>query len=217
MASRLHAALYDAALAPAERAGLAEARRRLLSRTRGRVLEIGAGTGLNLDHYPVGLASLDLVEPDPAMRAKLGGRVRRARLAPPVDVHAASFEDAELTPHSYDTVVTTLALCTVPDLPGALARIAALLAPGGQLLFLEHVRAPGLRGRLQSLAAPLWRRLAAGCHLDRDVPVALRQADFVISDIERFRLARTGPLLAPAVAGLAWPRVAATAAATATS
>ncbi|MGH9157426.1 MAG: class I SAM-dependent methyltransferase [Acidimicrobiales bacterium] len=204
---RLFAATYDAALAPAERAGLADRRRRLLAGARGRVLEIGAGTGLNLAHYPAAVDHLDLVEPDGAMRARLARRLARWPSAVPVVVHGASLAEAPLAPASFDTVVSTLVLCTVPDLAAAIDHIATLLAPEGELLFLEHGRAPGARGRIQSLAGPLWRRLAAGCHLDRDIPVALREAGFVISDIERFRLARSGPLLSPAAQGVAWPRL----------
>lgn len=202
---RLLAATYDAALARAERAGLADRRRRLLAAARGRVLEVGAGTGLNLHAYPATIDRLEVLEPDRAMRARLARRA--AGTALPVEVHAGSLEDAPLSPGSYDTVVTTLVLCTVADLDLAVGRIAELLAPGGQLLFLEHGRAPGWRGRAQSLATPVWRRVAGGCRLDRDVPVALRKADFVISDIERFRLSGCSPLLAPAAQGRAWPRV----------
>lgn len=202
---RLFAATYDAALAPAERAGLAARRRRLLSGARGRVLEIGAGTGLNLGHYPSAVERLELLEPDGAMRARLARRAATASL--PVHINAGTVGEAPLPLASYDTVVTTLVLCTVPDIDAALDRIAALLVPGGELLFLEHGRVPGLRGRVQKLLTPVWRRVAAGCHLDRDVPAALRRADFVISDIERFVLPRSGPLLNPAVQGVAWPRV----------
>lgn len=202
---RLFAAAYDAALAPAERAGLSGRRRRLLSPARGRVLEVGAGTGLNLDHYPAAVDRLELIEPNAAMRSRLAGRVTRSSM--PAEVHAGTLADAPVPEGVFDTVVATLVLCTVPDLAAALDRIAALLAPGGQLLFLEHGRAPRLWGRAQAVATPAWRRLAAGCRLDRDVPVALRGAGFVISDIERFRLPRSGPLLAPAVQGVAWPRV----------
>lgn len=202
---RLFAAAYDAALAPAQRAGLADRRRRLLSPARGRVLEVGAGTGLNLDHYPAAVDRLELLEPNAAMRSRLARRVSRSSI--PVEVHAGTLDDAPVPAGVFDTVVATLVLCTVPDLAAALDRIADLLAPGGQLLFLEHGRSPGLRGRVQALTTPAWRRLAGGCRLDRDVPVALRGAGFVISDIERFRLPRSGPLLAPAVQGVAWPRV----------
>ncbi|MEO6120550.1 MAG: class I SAM-dependent methyltransferase, partial [Acidimicrobiales bacterium] len=181
---RFYAATYDAALGAAERAGLADRRRHLLARARGRVLEVGAGTGLNLDHYPAGVDRLELVEPDGAMRAKLARRVARRSRPVAVEVHGFTLADAPLPLASFDTVVATLVLCTVPDLPATLDHIAELLAPDGKLLFLEHGRAPGLRGRMQAVATPAWRRLAAGCHLDRDVPAALRQAGFVISDIE---------------------------------
>lgn len=200
---------YDLGLSLMERAGLTDRRRRLLSAVRGRVLEVGAGTGLNLAHYPAGIARLVAVEPDPAMARRL--QRRAVAVAFPVEVHTTDLAGAALEPGSFDTVVSTLVLCSVADPAAELSRIAALLAPDGQLLFIEHIRGRGLRARAQRAAAPLWRRLAAGCHLDRDTPAALRAAGFVINDIERFRLARSGPLLAPAVQGVAWPRATAAA------
>lgn len=196
---------YDLSLRPMERAGLADRRRRLLSAARGEVLEVGAGTGLNLAHYPAEIERLVAVEPDADMAKRL--RSRATDVAFPVEIHVAGLQTAPLESASFDTVVATLVLCTVADPDAALARLSALLAPGGRLLFIEHVRGVGLRARAQQAATPLWRRLAHGCHPDRDTPARLRAAGFVIDDIERFRLARGGPLLAPAVQGVAWPRV----------
>src|SRR3954451_22890138 len=142
----LFAAVYDRLTMPAEAAGLAERRRRLLSAARGRVLEVGAGTGHNLPHYQAGdVESVTLIEPDGAMRRHLAERL--ATCAVTLEVIPDTIEDARLDAGSFDTVVCTLVLCTVPDLDAAMARIRSLLRPDGRLLFLEHVRAPGGRGR----------------------------------------------------------------------
>src|SRR5689334_19629308 len=183
----LFAAMYDRLTGPAEAAGLAERRRRLLSVARGRVLEVGAGTGHNLPHYPPAtVESVTLVEPDGAMRRHLEPHL--AACPVPVEVIPDTIEEARLADASFDTVVCTLVLCTVPDIGRALQRIARLLKPDGVLLYLEHVRAAGARGRVQRAVTPLWKRAVPGCHLDRDPIVAMRAAGFLVTDCERFQL-----------------------------
>jgi len=108
---------------------------------------------------------------------------------------------------SLDVVVSVFALCRVADIGNALALVRQALAPGGVLVFLEHAGAPGWRRRLQRATTPLWRRLAPGCHLDRDVPAAIRAAGLVITDIERFRLPWGRPLQVKGVQGKARDRV----------
>src|ERR1051325_7713557 len=130
-----NAFIYDASLALSERRGMAARRGELLASARGRVLELGAGTGLNLRHYPDGV-DLVVSEPDPEMRARL--QKRAAGRAPAV---AAGAEDVPLPDASVDTVVSTLVLCTVADPDAALAEVRRVLAPGGRLLLIEHVRA----------------------------------------------------------------------------
>src|SRR5215210_3378008 len=141
-ASRFTAALYDPFFWVAERAGMAARRRALVAQAHGRVLEIGAGTGLNLRHYPDGL-DLVLTEPDDAMAERLRARVaalgRRAAVVP-AGAEALPFAD-----DSFDTIVSTLVLCTVPDQPAALREVARVLRPGGRLLFAEHVRSDSAR------------------------------------------------------------------------
>lgn len=178
----VHAALYDPVMSLAERMGLGEERRRLVAEARGRVLEIGAGTGRNLPLYR-DIESLTVVEPDGAMRRHLLDRVASAVV--PVEVHESAVDDSGLPAGAFDTVVSSLVLCTIPDVPAALAEVRRLLAPDGQILFLEHVRLPGVRGRVQRGVTPAWRRLTAGCHLDRDSLAAMRQAGFVITDCHR--------------------------------
>lgn len=107
---------------------------------------------------------------------------------------------------SVDTVVSTFALCRVVDLHGTLAGVRRALAPDGVLLFLEHAGATGGRQGLQRAVTPAWQRLAPGCHLDRDVPAAIRAAGIAITDIERFALQWGGPLMVKGVRGAARPR-----------
>ena len=137
-------------------------RRRLLASARGRVVELGAGTGLNLRYYPDGLEALILVEPDAAMRRRLARRVRGSgRVAHIVE---ASAERLPLADHSVDTIVATLVLCTVDEPQRALEEIARVLRPDGELLFVEHVRADSSRlarwqDRLSGALAALRLRL----------------------------------------------------------
>ncbi|MDQ1391632.1 MAG: hypothetical protein QOF30_609 [Acidimicrobiaceae bacterium] len=196
-------AFYDWVLAATEARGLADRRRRLLAAARGRVLEIGAGTGLNLRHYrPERVTSLTALEPD----AALGGRLawRAQTLSVPWEILGVAVEEADLPEGGFDTVVATLMLCSVGDPAAVAASIVRWLAPGGRLLFIEHVAARGLRGRLQRAVSPLWSRIAAGCHLDRDTLTTLRQAGLSVSDCDRFALPAAGPLFASCVQGVAW-------------
>lgn len=195
----LFAAVYDQMTAPLEAAGLAERRRRLLSGARGRVLEIGAGTGHNIPFYRRdAVESLTLLEPDGAMRRHLAPHVPPFAKVVPAGIDDARFDDG-----SFDAVVSTLTLCSVPDLDRALRRIHALLAPDGVLLFIEHVRMPGGRGRFQQLATPLWKRMMGGCHLDREPISAMRSAGFLVTDCERFEFPLGNAMVGGAVQGSA--------------
>lgn len=189
----VHAALYDPLMGLADRAGLAERRRRLIAEATGRVLEVGAGTGLNLRHYR-NVDTVVVTEPDAAMRKRLLARVADA--AVPVSVHELPIESTGLPDASFDSVVCTLVLCTVADQAVALREVRRLLAPDGRLLFLEHVRSPGLRGRVQAIATPVWSATAgAGCHLDRRTLDAIRDAGFVIDRCERSGMIAAGVAL----------------------
>jgi SAM-dependent methyltransferase len=164
--ARASAALYDPFLWVGERTGVRTIREDLLGLARGRTLEIGGGTGLNLRHYPDGVDELIVVEPDAAMRSRLETKLRRSgRRARLVDAPAERlpFDDGTV-----DTVVSTFVLCTVdaPDL--ALREIARVLRPDGQLLFIEHVRSdsPTLASWQDRLAKP-WSRFARGCRCNR--------------------------------------------------
>ena len=203
------AAVYEVVSKMADSAGLADRRRRLLAAATGRVLEVGGGNGLNLTHYRE-VDNVIVLEPDGAMRRRLLERVATASV--PVEVHEAAIDEAVFPERSFDTVVCSLVLCTVPDQASALRSIHKLLKPNGKLLFLEHVRATGWLAAFQRLATPLWRRVSAGCNLDRVTTRAIRDAGFVITDCERFRFSRADVFTGTMVQGVAIPRAEETAA-----
>jgi ubiquinone/menaquinone biosynthesis C-methylase UbiE len=162
---RFSARIYDPVLTLGERRGLRARRAALLAGATGRVLEIGAGTGLNLTHYPAS-AQLTLTEPVAAMRRRLEQRVRRAGLG--AEVLDAQAESLPFSDGAFDVVVSTLVLCTVDDPHAALREIGRVLRPGGQLLFIEHVRADGrARAWWQDRLARPWAAFAAGCRCNR--------------------------------------------------
>jgi SAM-dependent methyltransferase len=194
MWDRIFAAAYDPFLAGAERAGIASARRALLSDAQGHVLEIGSGTGLNVAHYPPG-SDVTYTEPDPHM-------ARRLR-AKGVDVIESGAESLPFSDGSFDTVVSTLVFCTVPDLGAALREVRRVLKPGGTLLFLEHVRAePGSRlARWQDRLHRPWKAFACGCHCNRDLLAALSEAGFTTEDVVRQEWRFMPPIVRPVVIG----------------
>jgi len=173
-----HAAVYDALMWPFERAALGASRRRLAVRARGRVLEVGAGSGSQLRWYPAGVA-VTALEPDPGMAAR--ARRRAARAAAPVTIVEGVAERLPFAAASFDTAVTSFSFCTVADPAAALGELCRVLIPGGRLLMLEHVHLPWQPGRrLQSWAAPAWAAVAGGCRLDRDTGRRVREAGFAV-------------------------------------
>jgi SAM-dependent methyltransferase len=184
--------------------GLAGRRQTLLARARGRVLDIGAA-GAHLGLYPAAtVTSVVAIEPDAAVRRRLAGEVGVAPF--PVQVVATSVDEASFEPASFETVVITLVLCTAADVDRTAEAIRRWLTPSGELLFLEHVVAPGARGRLQRALTPVWARVADGCHLDRDTVGALRRAGLLVSELDHFALPGGGGLIGDGVVGVAKPR-----------
>jgi ubiquinone/menaquinone biosynthesis C-methylase UbiE len=202
----IFAALYDPIGASMERRWMGGRRWRLLAGARGAVLEIGGGTGANLAHYR-GVDRVTIAEPDPFMRKRIGPKLENARV--PVEVSEAGAEALPFPDGSFDTVVSTLVLCTVPDQEAALDEVRRVLRPGGRLLFIEHVRAAGSAARWQDRLEPLWRRLLGGCHPNRDTVAAIEEAGFEIETFESFYPPDPLSSLTPHVQGSATIRLAA--------
>lgn len=190
------APIYDRANGPLERGVLAERRAGLLQDLQGEILDVGAGTGVNLPYFRAATRVV-AVEPDPGMRKRLVGKVD---LAPcPVEVLDAVAERVPADDESFDAVVFTLVLCSVADVDLALAEARRTLKPGGRLVVLEHVRGTGSLARWQDRITPVWSRVVGGCHPNRDIESAVRNAGFATAECERFdpfpRFIVTRPLL----------------------
>jgi ubiquinone/menaquinone biosynthesis C-methylase UbiE len=202
--SRLFAALYDPFMRSAERGCLAQWRTELLRGAAGDVLEVGAGTGANLGFYPATVEHLWLAEPDRDMRARLERRAEAARSArvtvTPASVEALPFDDAR-----FDTLVSTLVLCSVHDVPRALAEMRRVLRPGGSLLFLEHVAADDHPGRLvwQHRLEPWWAHVSGNCHLTRRTGASMTAAGFVVERETRESMRKALPILRSTIRGVA--------------
>jgi ubiquinone/menaquinone biosynthesis C-methylase UbiE len=199
---RLFAAAYDRGLRATEEAGLGRMRAELLAEAKGRTLEIGAGTGVNLDLYPESVSDLTLIEPDPHMAKRMRERLSQSSRAGTIVEAPAErlpFESA-----SFDTAVSTLVLCTVPEPVAAIAELERVLKPGGQLLFIEHVRSedPSLAGWQDRLEKP-WRFLADGCHCNRDTLAMLSASGLQVGTVGHDRLPKTPPIIRPLIHGSA--------------
>lgn len=183
-AGGLFGRVYDPLMAPLESLGLRGMRRDLLRGLRGRVLELGVGTGRNLPLYPDGVERLVGIDPDEAMLKRAGERARAARF--PVELVVGSAEELPFEEESFDAVAATLAFCTIPDPERAFAEARRVLKQGGELRLLEHVemeRRP--IAWAQAKATPVWKRVAGGCHLDRDTLKLVREAGFSVERVER--------------------------------
>lgn len=175
---------YDFAIHKTEQRCLDHWRRDLLARASGHILEIGAGTGLNLPHYPAGLSKLTLSEPDPHMRKQLLNKISGTSQQP-VQVNDWHAEQIDLPDNSVDTIVSTLVLCSVNCVQQTLQELSRVLRPGGQLLFLEHVRAAEEKIiRWQKRCEPLWRCCCGNCHLTRDTIYSIEETGMVIEEIK---------------------------------
>lgn len=209
--------IYDRCTAATERACFQAWRADLLADVTGDVLEIGAGTGHNLAHYGPGVTRLVVTDPEPAML----DRLRRKLATVPVGssssdvevvVQRASADALPFPDHSFDVIVTTLVLCSVPDQPAALAEVRRVLRPGGRLVFLEHVAADGRPRRLawQHRVEPVWKRVVGGCHLTRRTAEAIAASGFELdeTDVTRESARKAAPVVRPTVRGVARKRAA---------
>lgn len=196
------AAIYDRMLGKTERAGLGEHRRALLAAATGDVLEIGGGTGANLEYYGDTVRSLTLVEPEKPMLKRLERHVEQR--APKSKVLRAPAEDLPFNDASFDVAVSTLVLCTVDDVPRALRELRRVLRPGGKLLFIEHVRSDDEKlARTQDRMLPINVRIGHGCHPNRRTLDSIRDAGFEIARLERDTLKHTPKFIRPLIVGVA--------------
>jgi SAM-dependent methyltransferase len=198
------AGMYDRFLQKFEAAGLANKRAEMLAPARGRTLELGAGTGLNLAHYPATVTELVLTEPYPHMLTKLHQRVETADRRVQLTVAAAEklpFDDA-----SFDTVAAAMILCTVREPQDALREIARVLKPDGQYLFLEHVRNPDPNvARRQDLIQPAWFLFGNECHCNRPSVDNIQKSSLVIEDLKWDKIPAAREFIEAMVIGRARP------------
>jgi len=199
---RAGALMYDPFLWLGERLGMVRHRRDLLAHAEGRVLEIGAGTGLNLRHYRESIEALVLTEPVEPMARALERRVER--LGRPAPVHRARAEELPFADDSFDTVVSTMVLCTVEHQALALSEIARVLRPGGRLLFLEHLRSDTERwGRWQDRLERPWAAFGCGCRCNRRTLELIAHSPLRIEQSARASWHGMPPLVRPLTVGWA--------------
>jgi len=160
----------------------------------GRVLEIGIGTGLNLSFYDSTKVT-EIVGVDPAAQMQEKARERAAGIGIPVQTVALELGQIQAEDASFDSIVCTFTLCTIPDAVAALREMRRVLRPGGKLLFSEHGLAPDLPVvRWQNRLTPIWKPLAGGCHLNRDIPALISAGGFNIREIHSSYLKGPRPM-----------------------
>lgn len=169
-------------------------RQKVVPLARGRVLEIGIGTGLNMEHYAPDAVET-IVGLDPALQMHRLARKRIAKSHLKVELVGLSAEKIPQPDASFDTVLVTYTLCTIPDPVSALMEMRRVLKPGGRLIFCEHGRAPDASvRRWQDRLTPYWKPMAGGCHLNRDIPQLLKDAGFRTDDLQQMYLPGPRPL-----------------------
>ncbi|MEU2184806.1 class I SAM-dependent methyltransferase [Streptomyces thermolilacinus] len=185
--------------------GVGELRRELLDGLSGRVVEVGAGNGLNFAYYPAAVSEVVAIEPERVLRRLAVEEGLRAGV--PVDVVPGTAEALPVESEAFDGAVASLVLCSVRDVRRSLAELRRVLKPGGELRFLEHGRARGqVAAAVQrGVDATVWPRLFGGCHTARDPLAEIEAAGFEIVTYRRLRLPERGVPLpsSPAVVGVA--------------
>ncbi|MFD9908734.1 class I SAM-dependent methyltransferase [Streptomyces sp. NPDC059063] len=174
---------------------IAPHRRELLRGVSGRVIEVGAGNGLNFAYYPAGVAEVVAIEPERLLRQLAVSAALRSDV--PVDVVPGAAEALPVKSEAFDVAVASLVLCSVRDVPRALAELRRVLRPGGELRFFEHGRAPGpvMTTAQRALDRTVWPLLFGGCHVARDPVGALRDAGFELGPYRRVLVPEKGPRL----------------------
>jgi ubiquinone/menaquinone biosynthesis C-methylase UbiE len=202
--SCLMARFYDASMRKMEESCLSAWRSDLLSETHGDVLEIGSGTGVNLPYYPKSINSLVLTEPEPYMLTLLRNRISN-EYDESFKTERFTANALEFPDNSFDSVVSTLVLCSVDSPEAALGEIKRVLKPGGRLYFIEHVFAketPHLI-KWQKFFQPFWIHMCGNCHLTRDTEMYISHAGFTFNRIERLNSSGGPPIVSPTIKGIA--------------
>ncbi len=195
------ALLYDPLNSIGERTWMGRAREQLVGPATGQILEIGAGTGANLSHYEQA-ERVVLTEPDVEMRERLRSKLGQASV--PVEVSPDSADHLDFPDASFDVVVSTLVLCTVPDPAATVAEARRVLRPGGKLLFIEHVRGDDSRRlKVKRFVEPLWSWVALGCRITQDTVGLLEQAGFAVDVTEVMEPSKVPPVVKPFLMGVA--------------
>ncbi|MET3576400.1 methyltransferase domain-containing protein [Bhargavaea ullalensis] len=175
---------YDQLMSPLEAVSFRKVRREIAQDATGRVLEIGAGTGLNFPFYAKA-KSVDAVEPDPEMGRQSFARIREASV--PIRLFAAGAEALPFPDGRFDTVIATLVFCTIPEPERALREIRRVAKPGARFVLFEHVRMPSRPlAALQKKLTPAWSKIADGCRLDRDTAQLVREAGISVRRLDSF-------------------------------
>jgi ubiquinone/menaquinone biosynthesis C-methylase UbiE len=199
---RLFAAGYDRFMAAPEKATLRAHRKSLLDQARGRVLEIGGGTGANIQFYGSGVEELVITEPEEPMARRLERKLADSRL--PARIVRTPAEQLPFENASFDQVVSTLVLCTVTDPARSLAEIRRVLRPGGRLLFLEHVRSDDARlARWQDRLHGVQLRVGHGCNCNRPTLANIARAGFALDELEHDTMRKAPPIVRPLIVGIA--------------
>ena len=171
-----------------------KARSKIVPQARGEVLEIGIGSGLNLQFYDAKKVS-SIIGVDPAAQMQSLARARAADISIPVEMIAVDVHGIHADTDQFDSIVMTFTLCSIDDPVAALKEMARVLKPDGQLLFCEHGLAPDASiKRWQHRLTPFWKPMAGGCHLNRDIPSIIREAGFVIDELSEAYLPGPRPM-----------------------
>ena len=171
-----------------------KARSKIVPQARGEVLEIGIGSGLNLQFYDAKKV-LSIIGVDPAAQMQSLARARAADISIPVEMIAVDVHGIHADTDQFDTIVMTFTLCSIDDPVAALQEMSRVLKPDGQLLFCEHGLAPDASiKRWQHRLTPFWKPMAGGCHLNRDIPSIIREAGFVIEELSEAYLPGPRPM-----------------------
>lgn len=204
MFSWLQAKLYDKMMADAEERCLRSWRASLLRDLSGEVLELGCGTGANLEFYPATITRLVLIEPNENMRQKLAIKLSQYQDLP-VKVLESSGDRIPVADDSFDAVVSTLVLCSVKNPQQTLSEIYRILKPQAKLIFIEHVAAINnpVRLKWQKRLEPFWKIINCGCHLTRYTEKNIIQAGFKIQEITPQSMRGVPPIVRPSIRGQA--------------